>query len=94
MRSHSCRPLGKIDEIPEIRTDMDTQTSESFGTAPVRQGVQAEIGEVVEIRAPIPAESRPPIFVTAPVLEIPVVEQRQALNIQTEQETIDVPHIS
>ena len=85
--------VGKIDEIPEIRTDMDTQTSESFGTAPVRQGVQAEIGEVVEIRAPIPAESRPPIFVTAPVLEIPVVEQRQTLNIQTEQETIDVPQI-
>ena len=42
---------------------------------------------------PIPAESRPPIFVTAPVLEIPVVGQRQALNIQTEQKTIDVPQI-
>ena len=42
----------KIDKIPEIRTDVGTQTSESFGTAPVRLGVQAEIGEVVEIRAP------------------------------------------
>ena len=30
---------------------------------------QAEIGEVIEIGAPIPAESASPIFVTAPVLE-------------------------
>ena len=47
----------------------DTQTSDSLGTAPVRQGVQAEIGEVVDIRAPFPTESASPIFVTTPVLE-------------------------
>ena len=35
---------------------------------------QAEIREVIEIGAPIPAESASPIFVTAPVLEnYPVV---------------------
>ena len=91
------RVVEKIVEIPQLQIVgeivRDTQISDSLGTAPVRQGVQAEIGEVVEIRAPVPAESRPPIFVTAPVLEIPVVEQCQALNIQTEQKTIDVPQI-
>ena len=85
--------VGTIDEILEIRTDVGTQTSERFGAAPVSQAAQKEIVEAVEIGAPIPAESRPPIFVTAPVLEIPVVGQRQALNIQTEQKTIDVPQI-
>ena len=49
----------------------DTQTSDNLGTAPVRQGVQAEIGEVVEIRAPFPTESASPVFVTTPVLEVP-----------------------
>ena len=49
----------------------DTQTSNSLGTAPVRQGVQAEIGEVVEIRAPFPTESASPVFVPTPVLEVP-----------------------
>merc|ERR1711991_1015197 len=48
-----------------------TQTSESLGTAPVRQVAQAEIVEVVEMGAPLPAESAPPMFVTAPVLEAP-----------------------
>ena len=33
------------------------------------------------------------MFVKAPVLEMPVVGQRQALNIQTEQKTMDVPQI-
>ena len=51
----------------------DTQTSDSLGTAPVRQGVQAEIGEVVEIRAPFPTESASPVFVTTPVLEVPPI---------------------
>ena len=83
----------KIDDIPEIRTDVGTHTSDSFGAAPLSQAAQVEIAEAVEIGTPIPAESRPPIFVTAPVLEIPVVGQRQALNIQTEQKTIDVPQI-
>merc|ERR1712135_264711 len=61
----------KIVEIPEIQTVQGTQTSESLGTAPVRQVAQAEIVEVVEIGAPLPAESAPPMFVTAPVLEAP-----------------------
>ena len=51
----------------------NTQTSDSLGTAPVRQGVQAEIGEVVEIRAPFPTESASPVFVTTPVLEVPPI---------------------
>ena len=51
----------------------DTQTSDSLGTAPVRQGVQAEIGEVVEIRAPFPTESASPVFVTTQVLEVPPI---------------------
>merc|ERR1711945_20320 len=69
----------KIVEIPEIQTVQGTQTSESLGTAPVRQVAQAEIVEVVEIGAPLPAESAPPMFVTAPVLEAPpaVVEYVQ-----------------
>merc|ERR1711945_74981 len=56
---------------PEIQTVQGTHTSESLGTAPVRQVAQAEIVEVVEIGAPLPAESAPPMFVTAPVLEAP-----------------------
>ena len=51
----------------------DTQTSDNLGTAPVRQGVQAEIGKVVEIRAPFPVESASPVFVTTPVLEVPPI---------------------
>ena len=77
--------VGKIDEIPEIRTDVGTQTSESLGTALITQSV--------EIGTPIPAESGSFMFVKAPVLEMPVVGQRQALNIQTEQKTMDVPQI-
>merc|ERR1712209_380195 len=42
----------KIVEIPEIQTVQGTQTSESLGTAPVRQVAPAEIVEVVEIGAP------------------------------------------
>merc|ERR1712107_706044 len=69
----------KIVEVPEIQTVQGTQTSESLGTAPVRQVAQAEIVEVVEMGAPLPAESAPPMFVTAPVLEAPpaVVEYVQ-----------------
>ena len=83
--------VGKIDEIPEIRTDVGTQTSESLGTAPISQSEQVEIVEAVEIGTPIPAESGSFMFVKAPVLEMPLVGQRQALNIQTEQKTMDVP---
>ena len=45
------------------------RTSEKSGTAPVCQMTQAEIGEVREIGASIPAESASPIFVTTHVLE-------------------------
>merc|ERR1712012_1319198 len=65
----------KIVEIPEIQTVQGTHTSESLGTAPIRQVAPAEIVEVVEIGAPLPAESAPPMFVTAPVLEAPPVAQ-------------------
>merc|ERR1712135_84199 len=65
----------KTVEIPEIQMVQGTQTSESLGTAPVRQVAPAEIVEVVEIGAPLPAESAPPMFVTAPVLEAPPVAQ-------------------
>ena len=55
------RVVEKIVEIPQLQIVgeivRDTQTSDSLGMAPVRQGVQAEIGEVVEIEVPIPAES-------------------------------------
>ena len=63
----------QILEVPEIQMVQDTQTSESSGAASVRQA-EAEIGEVVEIRAPLPAESAPLVFVTASVLvALPVV---------------------
>ena len=45
----------------------NTQTSDSLGTAPVRQGVQAEIGEVVEIETSLPTESASAMFVSTPV---------------------------
>ena len=45
------------------------RTFESSVTAPVCQMTQAEIGEVIEIGASIPAESASSILVTAPVLE-------------------------
>ena len=60
----------QIVEVPEVQMVEDTQTSESLGIAPVRQTTQAENVEVVEIGAPLPTESSPPIFFTAPVLEV------------------------
>ena len=63
----------QILEVPEIKMVQDTQTSESSGTAPVRQAAKAEIGEVVEIGALLPAEPASLVFVTAPVLEAPPV---------------------
>ena len=65
--------VGKIDEILEIRTDMDTQIFESLGTAPVCRSTQAEIVEAVEIEVPLPAESVSPMSVTEPVLEVPQI---------------------
>ena len=82
---HGCRSWEKTVEIPQlhvvekivdnpqIQMVQGTQTSESLGTAPVRQVAQVEIVEAVEIGAPLPAESGPPMFVKAPVLEDPVV---------------------
>merc|ERR1711945_75660 len=69
MQVPQVQVVEKTVEIPEIQTVQGTQTSESLGTAPVRQVAQAEIVEVVEMGAPLPAESAPPMFVTAPVLE-------------------------
>ena len=64
----------QIVETPETQTIQGARTSERSGTAPVCQVTQAEIAEVIEIGASIPAESASPIFVTAPVLEnYPVV---------------------
>ena len=57
-------------EIPaETQMIQSARTSESSVTAPVCQMTQAEIGEVIEIGASIPAESAESILVTAPVLE-------------------------
>ena len=58
-----------IVETPETQTIQGARTSGSLGIAPVGQVTQAEIREVIEIGASIPAESASPIFVTAPVLE-------------------------
>ena len=64
----------KIVEIFQFQAVQSTQTCESLGTAPFCQLTQAEIVEAVEIGAPPPAESGPPIFVEAPVLEVPPVD--------------------
>ena len=48
---------------------LSARTSEGLGTAPVCQMTQAEIGEVIEIGALIPAESASPVLVIAPVFE-------------------------
>ena len=65
--------IEKSVEIPEIQTVQCTQTSESLGTAPVREVAPAEIVEVVELGPPLPAESAPPMFATAPAVELPPV---------------------
>ena len=67
----------KTVEIFQFQTVQSTQTLESLGTAPVFQLTQAEIVEAVEIGAPLPTESGPPMFVTAPVLEVPPVHVEQ-----------------
>ena len=83
--------VGKIDEIPEIRKDVGIQTSESLGTAPISQAEQVEIVEFVQIGTPVPAESGSSMFVKDLSWKCQLLGQRQALNIQTEQKTIDVP---
>ena len=57
---HHLQTVEKNFEIPQIQMVQGTQTSESLGTAPVRQLPQAEIVEAAEIGAPLPAESGPP----------------------------------
>ena len=59
----------KIGETPQTQMILSARTSEGLGTAPVCQMTQAEIGEVIEIGASIPAESASPVLVIAPVLE-------------------------
>ena len=73
----------QIVEVPEIQMFDDTQTSESLGIAPVRQVAQVENVEVIEIGALLPAESAPPMSVTAPALEVPpvVVEYTQPVSV-------------
>ena len=69
----------QIVKVPEIQK-IQAQTSEILGTAPVVcQVAQAEPVEVVEIGAPLLAESASSLSVTAPVMEIPpvVVESMQ-----------------
>ena len=62
--------IEQIVEIPaETQMIQSARTSESSVTAPVCQMTQAEIGEVIEIGASIPAKSASSILVTAPVLE-------------------------
>ena len=62
-----------FEKTAETQTIQGTQTSESLGTAPVCQVTQAENVDLVEIGAPLLAESAPPIFVAAPAFENPPV---------------------
>ena len=61
----------QIVEVPEVQMVEDTQTSESLDIAPVHQMTQAENVEVLEIGAPLPAKSVPPIFVPSTRLGSP-----------------------
>ena len=54
-------------QMPMETPQLQTQTSDSLGTASVRLGVQAEVGEVVEIRAPFPTESASAMCMSTPV---------------------------
>merc|ERR1719476_902399 len=56
----------KTVEVPEFQTVTGAQTAVNIPTAPVRQVAPAEVVEVVEIGAPLPAESAPAIVVQAP----------------------------
>ena len=71
--------IEKIVDIPEIQIVQSTQSSESLKTAPVLEMAPPEIVEGVEFGPPLPAESVPPMFATAPTAEPPpaVVEYIQ-----------------
>ena len=73
MENPRLQIVEQIVEVPEVQMFDDTQTSESLGIAPVRQVAQVENSEIIEIGAPRPAKSAPPMSVTAPVLEVPPV---------------------
>merc|ERR1712079_970174 len=74
----------KIVEVPEFQTLAGEQTAVSLGTAPVRQVAPAEIVEVTEIGAPLPAEAAPAIVVQAPTIApAPAVTTVQALPTAT-----------
>ena len=70
--------IEKIVEFPEMQAIQCTQTFESSGTAPVRQVAPVEIVEVAELVPPFSAESAPPVFVTAPVVEAAPVDVQPA----------------
>ena len=61
--------IEKIVAFPEIQTIQGTQTFESLETAHVRLVATVQTVEVVEVQPPLFAESAPPTFVTAPVVE-------------------------
>ena len=54
--------ISKSLRILKSRLSQGTQTSESFGAAPVRQVAPAEMLEVVELEPPLPAESALPVW--------------------------------
>ena len=73
VRDTQSQTTEKIIEIPEIQTILSTRTSEVLGTAPGRNVALSEVVEVVKLGPPLPAESAPPMFVTATVIEAPPV---------------------
>ena len=60
-------------EIPDVRTIQSTRISEVLGTAPGRHVAFSEVVGVAELGQPLPAESAPPMFVTATVIRAPLV---------------------
>ena len=73
VRDTQSQTTEKIIEIPEIQTIQSTRTSEVLGTARGRRVFFSEVVEVVELGPPLLAESAPPMFVTATVIEAPLV---------------------
>ena len=65
VRDTQSQTTEKIIEIPEIQTIQSSRTSEVLGTAPGRHVAVSEVVEVVKLGPPLPAESAPPMFVTA-----------------------------
>ena len=89
-------------EIPEIQI-VEGKTSARLGTALVRPLVQTEIVEVVEIAAPLPAESASPIFfrhlpdVSEDARDSTVAVHRQVVQVpqvQVVEKTIEIPRFA